>query len=380
MTPNRSQINLPRAAAGFSLIELMISVVIGLLGVLVIFQILSVWDTNKRTATAGGDAQISGNLAIFNLDRDLKLAGFGLGTVLPNIIGCNVEAIDATGTAANFNLSPIVITQGAGAAATTGAGGAPDSITVLYGNSSYFVDAQRFSSATSTTKKSRGRSGLMRGDLVVVANSPVTPPADCALVEVTDDSNTDRLTFGHAQMNYVRFSETATVASRFNPAGGTTFPFSAGYLYNLGPRPSRNVWQIRTGAAGGVLAWSNTIFATPLQDVAEGIVDLQAQYGLANVIPTTPPDWSSTAPAAADWPRLRAVRVAILSRSQQFEKEAVTTTAPTYFDNTFSFNMTNVFGAASSNTVGDPNNWRHYRYRVYEKVVPMRNVTWGGQS
>jgi type IV pilus assembly protein PilW len=28
----------------------------------------------------------------------------------------------------------------------------------------------------------------------------------------------------------------------------------------------------------------------------------------------------------------------------------------------------------------DPaNNWRHYRYRVYETVIPLRNMLWGSQ-
>ncbi len=41
--------------------------------------------------------------------------------------------------------------------------------------------------------------------------------------------------------------------------------------------------------------------------------------------------------------------------------------------------MTNVdgtpdaFGAANP----DPNNWRYYRYRVYERVIPLRNMIWG---
>jgi len=37
--------------------------------------------------------------------------------------------------------------------------------------------------------------------------------------------------------------------------------------------------------------------------------------------------------------------------------------------------MTNVDGSADSNP-GDANDWRHYRYRVYQAVVPLRNVIW----
>jgi len=34
-------------------------------------------------------------------------------------------------------------------------------------------------------------------------------------------------------------------------------------------------------------------------------------------------------------------------------------------------------GISDSNTFASPNNWRYYRYRVYEKVIPLRNMIWG---
>lgn len=353
---------------GFSLIELMISVVIGLLGVMVIFQVLSVWDSRKRTATSGSDAQIAGNIGMFNLERDLKLAGYGFGSVPDNIIGCTVQALNASSVASNFAFLPVLITQGSGAATNTGEGGAPDTIAVLYGNSNFFVDIQRFTFATNTSKKSQSRAGIMRGDLMIVSDNPATPgTANCAMVEVTDDSDPDRLTFVHAQANYVPATGGAARASRFNPSTGTAFAFLTGRMFNLGPAPARNVWQIRTGS---VLAFTNTIMATPMQDVAEGIVDLQAQYGVGSPI-----TWTANAPT--DWSQVQAIRIAILSRSQKFEPAPITTTAPTYFGNTLSFNMTNVFGASSSNATSNPFNWRNYRYRVYEKVIPLRNVIWG---
>ena len=41
--------------------------------------------------------------------------------------------------------------------------------------------------------------------------------------------------------------------------------------------------------------------------------------------------------------------------------------------------MTNVDGTADGfgDANPDPNNWRYYRYRVYERVIPLRNVLWG---
>jgi hypothetical protein len=39
--------------------------------------------------------------------------------------------------------------------------------------------------------------------------------------------------------------------------------------------------------------------------------------------------------------------------------------------------MKNVDGTLDADIIGSPNNWRYYRYRVYEKIIPLRNVIWG---
>jgi type IV pilus assembly protein PilW len=68
------------------------------------------------------------------------------------------------------------------------------------------------------------------------------------------------------------------------------------------------------------------------------------------------------------------VRVALLARSQQYEKLKVTTTAPSWTGG--SFTMSDLGGTADTNPAG-ATNWRNYRYRVYEKTIPLRNVIWG---
>ena len=335
----------PNRHHGFSLIELMISVVIGLLGIVVIFQVLTVWDSRKRTTTSGSDAQVAGTIGMFALDRDMKQVGYGFGMTKPGELGCNVVATNALGVSANFPLLPVSITQGAT--------GAPDQLTIMYGNSSYFGGAQTFTSSTATTKRTKYRTGFFKGDLVLVTDNPATAATgNCALVEVTNDENADPREFSHENISYVKFGATAASPSRFNPATGTGTTFLVGNLYNLGPGPRRSVWQIRQG---GVLAVGDTISASGVTDVAEGIVDLQAEYGSG--VPLT---WSDTPPT--NWADLQAVRVAILSRSQQFEKEAVTAAAVPFFGGSRTFAMGNVFGADSSNGVGSPTNWRNYRY------------------
>ena len=116
---------------GFTLIEILVSVVIGLLGIVVMFQVLKMWDSLKRTTAAGSDAQIAGTVAMFSLERDIRPAGMGFSKgdkddpLVPSM-GCEVWAMGPT---AFFSLVPVQIVQGAN--------GAPDQIITLYGSSSF---------------------------------------------------------------------------------------------------------------------------------------------------------------------------------------------------------------------------------------------------
>jgi type IV pilus assembly protein PilW len=360
-----------------SLVEILIGVLIGMIGIVIIFQVLQVSEERKRTTGAGSDAQISGSIGIYNLHRDLMLAGYGFGTVPSPYMGCSVAAYDTARPTPNFTftLSPILITDGAG--------GAPDTITVLYGNSNMVAVPQTFDTATGTSKHTQGRSGFQLGDVVIISNS--TPA--CALAQITGNTNADGVTVDHASANYVSFYTNVSTPARYNPAA-SPIATGQGFLYNLGPTPRRNVWRIQ----GDKLTWTDDLHWTDTNadgandpvEVATGVINLQAQYGIDGVngfpvdaqiapsTPTSPGEWTNTPPA--DWTKVRAIRMALLARSGQYEKTKVTTTVPSWSGGAFV--MTNVDGTADT-TPDNPNDWRHYRYRVYEVVVPLRNMVWG---
>jgi type IV pilus assembly protein PilW len=386
---------------GFSLIEGMGGAAIALIGMVVIFQVLTVWEERKRTTSAGSDAQVAGALAMYALESDLRLAGFGFG--MTTYMGCTITAFDTvrgaaiTGTATQpvFRLYPVEILKGAG--------GSPDEIRVLYGNSGNFTANLSFTqSPTAFSKRTLGAgTGFQPGELAIVAGNS---PANCDLVEITGTANSGQ-DLVHATGAYTNYLG-QVVTARFNAAAGTGVVYSSGTLHNLGPAqqwqpappavlvPQWNIWHIQPAAGGTVprvLAWSDYLHVPQSgavwTEVAEGIINLQAQYGYdndANNRIECPNgaglcEWTSTlqAPplsAPIVWSRVRAVRVALLARSQQYEKLAVTTTAPSWAGGTFA--MTNVDGTADNNP-GDPNDWRHYRYRVYQQVVPLRNMIWG---
>lgn len=383
-----------RNARGFSLIELLIGVVIGLVGLLAIFQVVTAWDSHNRTTTAGGDADVGGTLAMFSLERDIKQAGLGMRPTLGTQFNCNnadIEVNDTAGTAGPIKFRPIEI--------LTGAAGSPDSIRVFYGDTSFMPSPEPFSLSTATTKTiTPNRYGFKPGDLVIVTGQPSEP---CALVEITAGATSGGVVT-HGTGNYTAFypgASASSVAARFNGTAGTTASFGSGNMYNLGPAPQFNSWAI---ASPGVLRRTELIFGGGnAVDVSEGVINMKAQYGIDGLTGT--PDqiigtaeWTPNAPTTGNWNNVLAVRVAILVRSKQWERSAtgsasgvptgVTLAAPQpSWANCASpatcggFAMTNVDG--TPDTFGpndaDPNNWRYYRYRVYEKVIPLRNLIWG---
>jgi type IV pilus assembly protein PilW len=362
--------------AGFSMLEMLIGVAIGLIALVTIFQMLVSSETRKRTTSSGSDAQIAGAIALFNLERDARLSGMGFGVAPANIMGCSVAASYA-GTAVTpaVRLYPIEIIQG-----TTGA---PDRIISLYGNSSFLTASQTFTASTDFTKKTQTRNGFQMGDAVIVAGNATAAAgsANCDLVQVTSNTASDGLTFQHSAGSYTNFYTGASATAVFNIAAGTGATYTGGTLFNLGNSPRRTLWQI-TG--GSVLTSTDTLSGGSAVEVAEGIVNLQAQYGVdsddnglitdGTGTPATPNEWVTATPT--DWTKVRAIRVALLARSRAYEREQVTTTVPTW--QAGAFTMFNLDGSAQATSPTNAfDNWRNYRYRVYEKVIPLRNMIWG---
>jgi type IV pilus assembly protein PilW len=382
-----------RYSSGLSLIEIMVGVAIALVTTLVIFQVFANSNTTNRSTAAGNEAQISGNIGMFQLERDVKAAGMGFGTLTTMSaagVPCTVQAINpALAVAAfSFPLVPVVI--------TAGAAGAPDQIDLLYGDSAFLTSGRRYGSATAISKTTVSSGGIQLGDLAVLTNA-ANPPTVCELVEITA-RNADGLTVEHRQgagSGYTNYSTGAVVAAATRNSVGTPAGLNGtGMLYDLGAQPSLNRWSITNNNS---LGFANQLGAGTMAPVAEGVAHLRAEYGVDDgaagaggavagdgIISAA--EWTSAAPV--NWSQVLAVRFAVLARSGQYEKTRVTTDVPFWANDPgltvrtlndgagHKFTMFNVDGTADSSP-DDANDWRHYRYRVYESVVAMRNMIWG---
>ncbi len=368
-----------RASLGVSLIELMVGVAIGLIGIVSIFQAVTVWTKHTQTTSSGGDAQVAGTLALFNIERDLKLAGHGFGRAASGIMGCNVQ----TTVPGVVNMRPVEITA-------SGPAGSPDTVSVFYGDSSFFVEEGDFVNSTATTKKLPRLGSYRNGDVAIVAGPAASAATSCMMIEITDDTDPNGWVSHTPAGGYVSFYSASAAVARFNTASSPAF--GVGKIYNLGPTPHYDVWSVSNR---GTLSSVDLLGLVPPAQVAEGVVNMKAEYGYdvngdGRIVNA---EWMATLPVGADWKRVLAIRVAFLVRSRQFERNgdtsasgtaAVTPTAlnPAYFSvpgPSKNFLMTNVDGTPDGFTDADadPNNWRYYRYRVYERVIPLRNMLWG---
>lgn len=338
----------PIHQTGMGLVELMVGVVIGMIGVLVIFQTMSTWGGRTATTMSGGDAQTSGALGVFYLERDIKQAGWGFGSAGSveggNNMGCTVAG-------QGYILSPVVIADGAS--------GAPDTLTVLYGTSPIFTAAGTFNNGTTALIKTDSWGGFKTGDRVILGSG-----GQCRLATIGTPPSRDL---------------PLTVAS-----GGA---LTSGFVFNMGAAIVRARWEVNGG-----LRWGDNAATETISPVADGVVDLQAEYGFDSDgdLRTGGITWQDPSVAVTNWNRLKAVRFAILVRSKNYEKPGTdgcpaTRVRPTWFGQNFimrdldgNVNDTDVAVPAGCTGTININDWHHYRYEVFERVVPLRNVMWGG--
>jgi type IV pilus assembly protein PilW len=354
---------LKRAQTGITLIEVLVAVTIGLIATLAITQSFAISEGHRRTATSGGDATFSGALGQYTIQRDGRMAGYGLNH--PVLLGCNILAYDqgvSPPREFNYFLAPVVITQGAGSA--------PDEITITYSNTDTLpapIELTQDLPNPAANYHVKTAFGVAAGNLLVMAEAGM----DCTLAEAT---NTPSQEAPGKQDLIIHNSGTytdaygKTVTARYNkPSGlGPNYTKNA-ILYNLGPAPVVNRYYV----AGNELRVDQLLTNTLGSRVAPQIVQLQAQYGRDADGDGVVETWTEATPTnPTDWSRTLALRFALVARSALPETQQrdaagacnTTTASPTWAGGTL-----DITGLAD---------WRCYRYRVFESTTSLRNLIW----
>lgn len=395
-----------RSQLGLGMIDILVGMVIGLIGMLVIFQSFSTFEAQKRTTTTANDAQESGLIALTSIEREARLAGYGLYYGQLSI--CRTPRMNvydsSSGVIAHPNTStprmlPVHIVDGAADANDTidfafsasGFGGTPSEI------------AARFDGKVDKiyVKTGTGSATFKAGDYILVG-SPYTnakfPEKPCARLQVSGtptvniDAGTTEIPIQENSTLYPANPPLGTLTALLAPGGYQNSISAKSLVVNLGKDFRHGRFSVVMDVnRNGRLNYTSLLRpgGTPVE-IADGIVSLQAQYGV-----TATSDYkgaiqswvnASGVWAAPDTPqqvaRIKAVRIAVVARSQLMEKNDVesrdmtcTNVSGTNPNGPCAWRDTAANPAPTIDLSADPN-WKRYRYRVYETVIPLRNSLW----
>lgn len=367
-------------AAGFSLVEVMVAMVIGLLGIIVMMQMFSVFEGQKRTTGGGDDAISSGAVSLYGAQRNMQQSGWGISSV--EVIGCTVSGLLVGGAA--LPLIPVTINS----ALITGQDANTDTLLIVSGNGNGTVEGDTIDAVPAANSYAvKTPTGFLVGERVVAV--PLARPSPCTLALTT---------------------VTAVASPNVSVSAGFAGIVPGDKLFNLGPAPTVRAYAVRnqnltvcdyTANDCGLAA--NNGDATVWVPVANNVVSLRAQYGRDNTNMAVTMDgvvdvWDRTRPVPA-FPagnsanacaliRASAVRIVLVARSSQPEKTAdwpaltvhVTPAAPLWAgsDTVVLTSINAVEAAAVAINLPDPDpTWPtglDFRYKIFQTVVPLRNV------
>ncbi len=342
---------------GASLVDLMVGLAVGMAAMLVTLNVAVSFEARRRSLTGIADAQGNAGYAITMLSRELRMAGHGLGP--PEALGCLLHRAAPGTPEASIVLRPVRIAQGLN--------GAPDTLVTLAAGlrsapaarliAPYLLDSGMLQLDTTV--------GMVAGDRLMLQSDG---QPDCALLAIAG--------FGAGS------SYAVLPAAAPDILPGTTFGAGSAAV-NLGTLrhrryavDNRQRLQVDSFNAGSGL-WSGST-------LADGVASLQLQYGF-DTRPGTPamPQVSawrdelvdadgSGSIDGADWRRLLALRIAIVTRSAQRKDGPCDAAVPVWQAG----NPTSGELETTPIRVDHLPDWRCWRYRVLQAEVPLRNQIW----
>lgn len=357
--------NMVMLQRGVTLVELMVGMLIGLLAVIVISQVMLISEGQKRTTTGGSDAQVNGALALFAMQRDLEMAGYGI-TSSPGAVGCTINARFNNLAPTGFPsvLAPVVITK----EADRPVGSVGDSIRVLSSsNTAYAVPTRVVPPAYAVGGQAfpvTAALGIRQGDLALVAIDATQP---CWVFQATAAPSSQSI-------------PRADDAANWNPPGMPNLAYADGsVLINLGTLVD-NTYQIVSNTLRQETFDLSAPNSRPTRDVQPDIVNMRALYGKDTDADGDVDVYNDVTPTTnAGWLQVIAVRVVVVARSGQFEKEDVTP-ANLQWDVGTTPATTGAVACGTSECltlkVDHLTDWKRYRYKQFETVIPLRNMLW----
>ncbi len=363
---------------GFSLVELMIAILLASITAVVVLNVLTSFQARKATTAGRNDAQIGAAVAIYAVEKEVRMAGAGLMTPNGQMCAVGVNIYYGGDTISDgAPLMPVRIIDGGA--------GVPDTIEIVRSNSDFGAAPTRLVATMASsggTISIDSSAGLTDGDLMMVGASDGSKL--CTLMQLTQAPavNGSGWTLTHA-----------SGASEYNPADPTaSFANAVTYevrdkVMNMGRFGIRRFGIVCSDGAAPAAdnncdlgSYDALAFPAPtmadIASIAPQIVELQAQYGVAPAASQVVNEWVDAsggtwaAPSAANQRRIKAVRIAIIARGAR-DGQVVSPASLRLFEADASMGTAAVDRALTADE-------QHYRYQVLSVVIPVINILWAG--
>jgi type IV pilus assembly protein PilW len=380
---------------GFSLIELLVAMAIGLVVTLAISSVMIRTEGSKRSTTSVNDINQAGSYSAFVLDRHIRSAGSGFSQRYRETFGCVLNAkkgadvvlplptLSASSPfknfAANPRLYPVIIGENQ-ANPTTGG----DVLMVMSGSGGMAELPLKVqpNSVTNTEMRLYNAMGLATNDLILLTD-PDLP--GCLLTQVGGRTRTESgQNLPLATDGY--YTATGTNVNLDQFGGDRTQVLHLGNTQGSMP-------QFKMYAVGA----NNTLFSYDMLQkdvedaVTEGVLEMHALYGLDT---NNPPDgkvdaWVAASGAfaantltdgsTASLTNLRqiiAIRVGMILRTSLSERAPATSASnvETYSSGTKITLFSDLVTTLQPSFTPTSNIEKSYRYRTIDTTIPLRNV------
>lgn len=367
---------------GFSLVELLVAVTIGLVLTLAVTSVLLLNEGRRRNTMAVNDVNQSGAFVAHTLDGIIRSAGSGFSNRSGEVYGCRLNVRRGGAqllprTAAweapfeaypqTILMAPVLVAKGASAAGS-------DIITILRGNAG-IGEAPLEVLNLSNPLGVRNTIGLAANDLILIADGE----PDCLLMQagvMTTDTITltgsgDFHTITGAHRNYADFgvaSATTVLVNLGNPgpSGGTPRTPPQFMMYGVGENQtlfSRDILNIES---------------TGPQPLLDGVVEMRVLYGIDDEANGGITSWRDPGVAPFDIATLSngstasiqnlnsiiALRVGLILRTSVREREIVAPETIVLFGD---------LPAALRQSRALSADEQLFRHRVTEVTIPLRN-------
>jgi len=402
---------------GASMIETMVGILIGLIVIVVVYNILSVAEGYKRTTAGAADTQINGLLTQFVSSRDAANGGAGFTMSQADLINCtkndagqDVRTMPITQLDAAVRPIPLLITDG-------GAAGVSDSFISLSTGAPHVmwpVDLQQ-------QNVPPGQPIVIQSPNGFTVPVPTAAAPYWAVVMTNDGTGTCKVV---RITNAVLVAATGLVTLTQDPLTATTATYDfavPGRFLNFGPQGLATRIRYDVDPVTLALRTTDLLVVPPTvptpNPIAQNIVLMKVQYGIDTNANGTVDCWTAAdnkntcldgkdysdagvrAFNLADVNRILAVRIGIVVRSDEPDLRLLTDPAnptlkaearallsgtrpqPYLFNcsaNTNAACQSRVKVSMGGTATGSPNCGAvicdYWRYSTYETIVPLRNA------